>query len=203
MGPMMGGRSGGGDMSLMLLNVEAIQKELELVDDQKSKIRTATEEVREEMAKQMAALLQKKLQDILLPHQIERLQQIQIQLRGNSALNDPEVQEKLGLSSDQKAQLAKLRENYDEQRRAMFTAAREGGRDGGEDRRAQYERLRTEMTQSIEQVLTAQQKEKFEQMKGPKFEMPSGGSRGRGGFGFGRRGGDRGGNDQPPPPPPQ
>ncbi len=192
-GGMMTGGPGrsGGDSSLMLLNMEAIQKELELVDDQKTKIRAASEEVREELAKQMAALVRKKLQDILLPHQVERLQQIQIQLRGNSALNDTEVQEKLGLSADQKAQLTKLRENYGEQLRAMFSGGRD--RDGAEDRRAQVERLRTEMTQAVEKILTAQQREAFEQMKGPKFEMPSGGFGGfRGRGGSERRDGDRG-----------
>lgn len=193
-GMMMGGatRGGGGD-GLMLLNMEAIQKELEIVDDQKARIRAAAEEIREEVAKQMVALAKKKLEEILTAEQIDRLKQIQLQMAGSRALADPEVQSKLGLTDEQKERLVKLRETYDEQRRAMFS----GPRDEEQDRRAQFEKMRNEQIEAAMQVLTAEQKEKFEQMKGRKFEMPrpSGDFRSRGGD---RRGGDRGGDNGAP-----
>lgn len=178
-----------------LLRSEKVQKELELVDDQKAKLkeigdkatarmreafsgggdfRNLTDEQRRERfaemqkkAQAMAEETKKAISDVLLPHQLERLDQIALQMLGVRALEDKEVQQELGLTEDQKQQMQKAREQMAEKMRAMFAP----GADRPENPRERIESLRKETEQSVLAVLTAGQKEKFEKMKGPKFDL--------------------------------
>ena len=81
--------------------------------------------------------------------------------------------------------MEKMREGM----RELFTSG--GGREG---MREKIEKMRKDMEGDVLGVLTSDQKKKFEEMKGEKFEMPEGafGRGGRGGFG-GRGGGEQGG----------
>ena len=226
-----GGPGGGmgGDWS-QLLGMEQVQKELEIVDDQKEGIKKVADEARERMRssfsgfqglrdlpeaereKKMAELREKgaemaketrkKLEEVLLPHQAERLTQISVQIRGSGALSDPEIAEKLGLSDEQKQQLEKAREEAGEKMRAMFQP---GGGDSNvsrEDRMKQFTEAREAATSAAMAVLTSDQKELFEKLKGEKFELDMsqlqrgfGGPGGTGGQGGQRRPGGEG--DQP------
>lgn len=201
---MMGGP---GANWLMLLRVEKVQKELELVDDQKAKLREIGEQamarMRElfprqepgqelsreerqarsaEMAKRMAAAnreTNKAIEEVLLPHQVERLKQISLQIRGAQALDDPEVARELGITDEQKQKFAQIREEAMNKGRELFGAGQAG------NMRERFQRLRQETEEQILAVLTADQKEKFEKMKGPKFEIDP--SDLMGGFGGPRR----------------
>lgn len=171
-GPMMGGM--GGMLSpYVLLNADAVAKELKLTDDQKAKIRQINEKAQaamreafegladlspEERREKMAGLREKMqnqrketnkaLEAALTDGQAKRLKEIFIQVRGEQALRDPEVQAALGLSEDQK------------------------------------EKIRSPLA-----VLTDDQKAAFEKMKGEKFDVSSirvgGPGMGMGGFGPG------------------
>jgi Spy/CpxP family protein refolding chaperone len=178
---MMGG--GGG---LMLLQNEQVQKELDLVDDQKTKLRSLGEEMmkqfgalrdvpeadRQQKATALREETTKKVDEILLPHQSERLKQLTLQFSmrfGARALNEAKLQETLGLSDDQKQKIKDISDKADESRRASF----QGGNRG-----QMSEEQRTKMTQigkdSLDQamaVLTSQQKEKLEQMQGKKIDI--------------------------------
>ena len=127
---------------------------------------------------------------------------------GIAALADPKVQEDLGLSEDQKNKLKEIRDKVEKQMRTMF----EGLRDlSPEQRRARFnegrekmQTMRKEIEEQTSQTLTAAQRDKFEQMKGKKIDIPMpqfgrGGPPGgnRGGDRGGPRGGDRGGPPQP------
>ncbi len=195
-GPMgFGFGPGGGPGSnwLILLRVEKVQKELELVDDQKAKLREIGEKsmarLREafprpeavqelsreerqarfaEMRKKMEALNQetrKAVEEVLLPHQLERLKQISLQIRGTQALDDPEVAKELGITDEQKQKFAQIREESMNKGRELFTSGQR------EQMREKFEALRKETDEKLLAVLTAEQKEKFEKMKGPKFEI--------------------------------
>lgn len=193
---------------LMLLRVEKVQKELELVDDQKAKLREIGEKsmarLREafprqeagrelsreerqarfaEMGKKMQALnqeTQKAIEEVLLPHQVERLKQIALQIRGTQALDDPEVAKELGLTEEQKQKFAQIREEAMNKGRELFTAGQR------EQMREKLAALRRETDEKLLAVLTAEQKEKFEKMKGPKFEIDMQELMGGGFQGFGR-----------------
>ena len=204
-----GGPGGGFGSELGLLNIEQVQKEIELVDDQKEQVRKLNEEQQTAMREAFAGFrdlsederrkrgeelrgkmeaqqkeVRAKLDEILLPHQSERLKQISIQVRGTSALADPAVAEELGLTEDQKQKIRQVGEEM----RASFQG---GNREGGRER---FEAMRKEAEEKTLAVLTAEQKTKLEQMKGEAFELDRSqlfGRRGPGGPGGGPGRGDR------------
>ena len=175
-GPMMGGM-GGMASPTMLLNADAVAKELKLTDDQKAKIRQINEKAQatmreafegladlspEERQEKMAGLREKMqnqrketnkaLEAVLTEDQAKRLKEVFIQVLGEQSLRNPEVQAALGLSDDQKAKI-----------------------------------------RSILEILTDDQKAAFAKMKGEKFDVNSirMGGPGMGGFGPGGAGGER------------
>lgn len=165
---------------LSLLDNEDVRKELELVGDQLDKFQNAKAELREqieEKAKSMAsgkldpsemgsiakeiAELQKgrqeKLQSMLLPHQLERLKQVALQIQmkkrgaANTLLSD-EVAEKLGIDAAQKK---RIEERQKELKQELA------------DRMA---KLKDEMRDKLLSELTAEQKVKLEELSGDDFD---------------------------------
>jgi hypothetical protein len=142
-----------------------------------------------------------KLAEILLPHQLKRLNEIFVQQNGVSALQDEDIAKELGINDAQKTKLAEIRTANQtamgELMRSMFQG---GGGGGGGDRdanRAKMEEARKAGDAKLLAVLTPDQQKKFEDMKGKPFAMPEGAGRGPGGPGGGRPGGTggRGGNN--------
>jgi Spy/CpxP family protein refolding chaperone len=123
--------------------------------------------------------LEGKLKKVLLPHQFERLKQIDVQQRiqqgGSSALTSGELAEALNLTDEQRG---KLEQRAEEVREELQEKMRQ---------------LQTEAREKMLDVLTAEQRAKLKELMGDSFEMreESGRFGGRGGF----RGGDRGRGD--------
>jgi Spy/CpxP family protein refolding chaperone len=205
-GGMMGGSSA--QMWGFLLRTEQVQKELELVDDQKAKIkeigdkamakmreafgdrnamRNLSDEERktrfEEMRKKMAPLAEetkKAIEEVLLPQQIDRLKQIALQVRGAAALEEKEVQEAIGVTPEQIDKMKSIRDAAMEKGRSVM----EGLRDASpEEQRTKMQEFRKQIEDEVMGVLTSEQKEKFDKMKGPKFELDLSALRPRGGPG--------------------
>jgi Spy/CpxP family protein refolding chaperone len=214
MGGMMGGPGGG---VLMLLQNEQVQKNIELDADQKEKLQKLATETREAMRAKMGdmsnlsqeerrtkmtdmrkdmeeetAKTEKKVEGILLPKQLERIKQIQLQVQGVAALANPDVAKALELTADQQAKVKSINEESMKAMRDMFAG---GGRPSAEDR-DKMTKARKETETKLMDVLTADQKEKLEKMKGEKFDVTAlrGGP---GGGGRGNRGGNRGGGAGP------
>jgi hypothetical protein len=177
------------------LRNEAVQKELELADDQKADLTKITDEARrareaagggnfnreefanlseEERRKRFTEMQQraetasketwKKVESVLLPHQIARLQEIYVQASGVDALiNDAEIAKTLAITEQQKEQLTTIR---DESRRAMFSGG-QGGQGGFDPQR--FAAARKEREDKSLAVLNATQKEQFAKMKGEPF----------------------------------
>jgi Spy/CpxP family protein refolding chaperone len=204
-----GGRFGrgmgfpGGERMMLLAN-EKVQQELELVDEQKQQIKEISDNLRTELqgafaggqdlsqeerekrrtqVREKTQEASKKLDELLLPHQTERLKQIVLQVQGPRALADEEVAQTLNLSEEQKKQLTSIQEETQRQMRELFRAG--GGQDG--DRQAAFAKVREAQQAASEKmlaVLTDEQRTKFEEMKGEAFEIPEelrGGGRGFGG----------------------
>ena len=214
--PSFGGPGGFGGMSLLMLaRNEAVQKEIEIVDDQKAQIeklveqmrgqrgqrggdrpnfREMSEEQRQKFFQEMRERREKqveeaneKLKKILLKPQVERLEEIRIQLMGLGALNDPEVAKKLKITE---AQQEKMQEARESMRESMRTEMRELFRSGDRDKiREKMAGLRKKVEEKVLAVLDSGQKAQFEKIKGEPFEMPEGGLFGRRAPG-GRRPGD-------------
>jgi len=204
-------------MTMTLLRVEAIRTELEISPDQEEALtkmqeqgrterpnadfRNMSEEERTEffdkMRKEAAernTKMKEQLEEVLFPEQLERLQEINIQLQGIAALRNADVAKELKITDAQKKELeevqAGLMEKMREGMRELFTSG--GGREG---MREKIEKMREDMEGDVLGVLTSDQKKKFEEMKGEKFEMPEG-AFGRGGQGGGGGFGGRGGGQQ-------
>ncbi len=181
-----GGR-GGGLSPITVVKVEGVQKDLDVSQDQKDKLASleATQVDRQEMqnlsqeerTKKFAEVRsadQKKVDEILLPPQRERLAEIMLQLEGPRALRRPEVAAKLKLTDDQKSKLEEV-----------LSAGFGGGGGGGA---GGFAAAMEEMNKKAMDVLTADQRDEYAKMQGKKTEVSIRDIMGAGG-GFGRKGG--------------
>ena len=219
-----GGRGGPGggqtqDPTMQLLRVEAVREELELLPDQEDALRKVEENARsgfqrpdfdfrnaseeernaffEKMREQLRERgeeMQAQLEEVLLPEQFERLKQLGVQVMGMRALSLERVAKELGISDKQKEELAdvtaSVTANVQEEVRAMMSS----GDFDREAMRSKIEEIREGVESKVMDVLTSDQRKKFEEMKGEPFDLPEG-ALGRGGPGGGRGGfgGGRGG----------
>lgn len=126
------------------------------------------EAMRAEMEKRRAENL-KKLEGILNANQMKRLREIGIQLRGNRAVLDPQVQKDLGLSEEQKTRINSLMETFQQGVRAMM----EEMRGGGGDMQAMRERMQKNnaaLDAELGKILTGEQTGKLKAMGGKEFK---------------------------------
>lgn len=197
----------GGGGPLELLQRADVQSELELIDDQKDEARALVEKFNErrrelfsgfaeefrnrdatdEQRQQLRSKVQETMKTLneeterglsfLLPHQRQRLSQLEIQFRmrgggGLGALGSREVSEKLNVT--------------DEQRDAMRTKAQVLGQEFTQ----KLAELRREMQEKLLAELNPEQRAAFKEMVGDPFEFqdrPPGGGRGRPQRGEGER----------------
>jgi hypothetical protein len=118
---------------------------------------------------------------------MERLNQIFVQVAGSAVVNDPVIAKGLGISDQQQQQFRDKQQEMRSQIREMMASG---------DRDAMREEI-TEMRQQIDAdlmaLLTDEQQNKLEAMKGAAFDMPEDAMR----RGEGRRGrGPGGGGDR-------
>jgi Spy/CpxP family protein refolding chaperone len=206
-----GGFGGGGILGLAMR--DEVQQELQLVDEQKDKVRGiadgARDKVREEMSgifekvrdasdeernalrddirkkfESLNADMEKELGKVLLPHQMDRLKQIDLQTkirqRGASALTSGDLAKTLNLTDEQREKLEKRAAEVQEE---LQTKIRE---------------LQADARKKTIEVLTPDQQAQLQKLMGDQFDLPDqgfgGGFRGRGRGGPGNRPGDQ----QPP-----
>ncbi len=130
-----------------------------------------------------------KLNETLTDSQRERLQQIGWQAAGAQALQDVKLGEELKLSKEQREQLAAISKEAADKQTELFGGGRggPGAGGGGGDFQERFAKMR-EMTEARDkkssEVLTSDQREQLEKMKGKPFDVAAL----RGGFGGGRGG---------------
>lgn len=195
-GPRRGFRRGFGRGSLLgLLRLEQVQKEMKLSDEQTGKVQEVVEKLRTEMREQAAGLreiedrdqrrakfadlrdefdrkVREQLRDVVPREQMIRLYQIRMQIRPVAdSLANRYVAGRLKLSEEQQAKVAQIAKDT---RAKQFEIFR-GMRDASQEQRAEaFQKLRQIRSDADEEalaVLTAEQKEAFENMKGEKFEF--------------------------------
>jgi len=119
--------------------------------------------------KERAGKTLEQLEELLLPDQLERLEQLALQRRGLMALVDPEIQEQLGITTEQIAQLQEARGKQESTMRDRFREMMQAGdRDQIREKMAEF---REEMEKQVMEVLTTAQKQKLEEMKGEPFDF--------------------------------
>jgi hypothetical protein len=158
------GRGGAGFITkAALLGNENVQKELEIVADQKEQIAAIVEEARqgrrgggrgqdlsdEERAKrdkeraERAAAIDKKIDAVLVGPQKTRLNEIYVQALGSMAFSTPEIAKELGVGED-------LQEKIADARRQAFQDAADAGPEG-------FAKARAESEKAIMALLSADQ----------------------------------------------
>ena len=187
MGPGMMEHGGG---PLGLLRLESVQKDLNLSDAQKEKIKElakgtmparasdAESPSPEERRARMEAM-RKSLAGILKPEQLDRLKQIQLQVQGPAALAmNPEAAKALGITDDQRAKIKSLREEADGKMRTLFGSARglppEQRRAKFVENRDQLRQINKELRTKALEVLTPEQREKLDKLQGKKLDLDLG-----------------------------
>jgi hypothetical protein len=166
-----------------LLRQDAVRKELELLDDQVANLEKLGEEIREMMRDaisrfregresdqaggppDMRQLIQSvqtrsqaRLGEILLPHQMKRLQQLAMQARlrgGGFAMLSPEVGEQLGINEQQREQLREKAQGIEA------------------DLRKKIAELRRQAQDELIALLTPEQQAKYRELLGEPFEFPA------------------------------
>ena len=198
---VMRGSSGAGfgaGSAVRLAAIPEVQKALELSKDQKKKTREINDELRDGFRK----LLQEgsaregmqkvnedaaaKLAEVLDDDQEKRLRGIIIQMLGAGALMvDAKLAEELKVTDEQKT---KLQETQQSNMRAMAETFGSGYPD--EDRRKKFEELRSDGQKKLFDVLTSEQQDQLNALKGEEVKIDmmklrggGSGNRTRGGFG--------------------
>ena len=193
---------------------DEVQQELQLVDEQKDKVRGIADEMRNKVRDQMrdafsqaqnlsdderqakfgeirtkmealSAETEKQLDKVLLPHQLERLKQIdlqtKLQTRGSSALTSGDVAKALNLTDEQRDKLEKRAAEVQEELQTKI------------------KQLQADARKKMLDVLTPDQQAQLDKLMGQQFDLPAqnygGRFRGRGGRG-GRPPGGQPGQDQ-------
>ena len=172
-----GGR-GRGMSQASLLRQNAVQGELGLSPEQKTKIaadlperapggggagggnpRDMTDEQRQKWMEERRARTaedDKKVAGLIDTKQLSRLKQIRVQALGAGVLMDETLAKEIGVTDDQ---VAKFQSAMQEMRQAA-----QGG--GGNP-----DEMRTKMTAKAMEILSAEQKSKLETLKGPAFDI--------------------------------
>jgi hypothetical protein len=189
--------------NIMLLRVDAVQKELSLNEEQAKSIADVGAQMQsdameifsglqdltpEERQKELPELmklmtekakeLQAKVDKILMPPQSARLKELSIQRRGVEALQDDEVAKALKISDEQKKKLVGLRDEAGEKQQEIIQAVLSGGGDRS-GIREKIQALQKEFGEKALAILSSEQREQFEKLKGAKFDFPP-----QRGFGF-------------------
>ncbi len=204
-----GGFGGGGLVGLV--SREEVQQEIQLVDEQRDKVMEISEAARDKMRDEMRSMfsemrdlsgeerrerfgeirskmeemnadVESQLKKALLPHQLERLKQIDLQQRmqsrGEGGLSSRAVSEALDLTDEEREKLEKKAEEVRAELQAKIREAQ------------------AEAREKILEALPAEKKAKLEEMLGDTFQMNEEDRFGRGGFrgrdGRGERDGERG-----------
>lgn len=182
--------------NIFMLRQEAVQKELNMSDEQKKEISTIAsqlqaeameiisglqdltpEEQKEHMPELMKMVgekgkeMQGKVDKILDAKQTGRMKELSLQSRGAQALEDDEVSATLKITDDQKGKLVAIREEGGKQMEEAMQSLRGGGGDAGEIRQ-KIMAMRKELGDKAIAVLTSAQREQFDKMKGAKFDFP-------------------------------
>lgn len=225
-----GGMTGGArPVSItQLLQIEKVREDAEILDEQVEDIKTAVDKVRQdartnqgerpnfrelteaqreeffkkfrEQQETTNKKIQEAIEDVLLPQQVERLNEIRLQIQGVGALLTEPVQKELKITAEQKTKFTEIQKETQEKGQELFSGVRELFQGGDREKaQAAMQEIREKMTnmqketeKSIVGVLTDSQKKEFDKMKGKPVEISQEELRpSRGGQGGQRQGGQR------------
>ena len=145
-----------------------------LSDDERRKVTAKMNDVNTKLNEESTP----KLKELLSADQVKRLKQIRVQEQGGESLTDPDVAAELALTDDQKKKVAEVQADYSRKQRELF--GRGGGGGDFQERIAKGRELALARDKQAVEVLTAEQKTKYEALKGSPFDVSQLGFGGRG-----------------------
>jgi predicted nucleic acid-binding Zn-ribbon protein len=164
-----------------VLSNPEVQKELKLSEEQIGKLKDALNKViekykddfaklqkmsPEEQQKKMRSLIDdshKAMAGILEAKQMKRLKQIEWQIAGVNALQDPDLQKELKLSDEQKKKLDGLFTDANKKVQQLLQTR--------ETSREKYEAVVKELEEKANGLLNEEQQKNLKESKGPKFDF--------------------------------
>ena len=187
---------------LGLLRLEQVQKEMKLSEEQTAKVQELVEKLGAEMRQQYTALreiedrqqrlekmtelrdqiddkVREQLRDVMPREQMMRLYQIRMQVRAVvDSLSNRYVARRLELTEEQQKKVAEISKETQAKQYELFASMRNASDEQRSEAFQKFRQLRSDADEKALAVLTAEQKEAFENMKGEKIELD---------FGRGRR----------------
>lgn len=188
------GRGGRGSL-LRLVSLEQVQKDMKLNEEQIGKVKKVVETLTAEMRKEYGALREiedrakrtakmtelrkqfgrkarKQFSAAVSREQMIRLYQIRLQVRPVlDSLGERYIGRKLKLTDEQKKKLAGITKEMQAERTKLFSSMRDATREKRSEAYAKYRKLRTDAEKKALELLTADQKKTFEEMKGKAFKL--------------------------------
>jgi hypothetical protein len=180
---------------LGLLGSEQVQREMKLTEEQTTKVNELVEKLGAEAREEYAALrdmddaaqrrakytelseqiddnVREQLRDVIEREQMMRLYQIRMQVRAIvDSLSNEYVARRLELNEEQQKKVTEIRNRTQEKQWELYGAMRNAGDDQQSEVIQKFRDLRSAAADEALAVLTAEQKEAFEKMKGEKFEF--------------------------------
>lgn len=139
----------------------------QLTDEQRAAMQKAAAERREKTRKELL--------EIISEAQLKRVDEIGIQLQGNSAILQADVQKALGLSTDQTDKIKDLQKKQQEATQALFQKVRDQELTR-EDFTAAMTKNNDTMKAELGKILTSDQAAKLKAMGGKPFTADEGGN---------------------------
>ncbi len=119
--------------------------------------------------------VREQLRDVVKREQLMRLYQIRLQVRAVvDSLANRYVAGRLELTDGQKEKLAAIKKDTQAKVSELFSGMREASQEQRREAFSKYREMRTDAQEEALAVLTDEQKEKFEEMKGKIIELQRG-----------------------------
>lgn len=151
----------------------ASQKELSSLGISFQNFRNITDAQREAAGAKMAEVTVRlnneylpRLKRVLVPDQMKRLRQIQIQVSGIDAMLEGDLAAELGLSEEQKKSLTAIRDEYSGKQSSLFR-----GDGDPQERNNKIRELSEERDRKTSEVLTSDQNAKLLTLQGEPFDV--------------------------------
>ncbi len=179
-------------ITMMMLSNDAVQKELDVNDEQKAQLADLALQARSEFMEIFSGLqdlnekereeampdvmkmlgekgkeMQGKVDKILEKSQVTRLKELAIQRLGPLAFENEEVVAVLKLTDEQKKQLTSIKEEGEKQGQEIRSTAADQS-----ERQTKMAAMLKELGDKAMAVLTPEQKAAFDKLKGKKFDFP-------------------------------
>lgn len=171
---------------LDLVTARDVERDLKLSDEQVGRFKRLSDNISEEIrqanansvndqqqkAREIHDSYRPKLNQILNPEQLARLEQIVLQTSGSDIYLQSEVVDKLQMTQDQQKQISGIFQEFNNKRRELTgSIARTTSPDGMQKYLAQVGELMHQRDKDLLAVLTADQQQRLTEMKGREFDL--------------------------------